>query len=359
MHATVVSNGAAGTNRSAASQAGGSGSVDASMKALAYDPASDRFAPAEQPEPVPGEHDVLVRVHACGLNPVDAKIRLWRDSAPGMRAGWVGGLDVSGEIVARGAAVTAWEIGDRVLYHGDMYRPRGGFAELAVNDARTLVKHPDVPAAFAAATPCAAWTAWRALVDKLRASEKDTLFIAGGAGGVGSFAVQIARLLGVGRVITTASAANHDYVRSLGATDAIDYHTADVAAQVLALTEGRGVTIALDTVGGENDVLTATVLGYEGQMVELARVVRPASYPGAFGKGLSFHQLSLGGGHRHGEASRHSLVEAGRRVSALVESGAIKPPRLETIPLEQVGEALTRMREQHTVGKVVMTLGAS
>ena len=222
--------------------------------------------------------------------------------------------------------------------------------------ARTLVKHPDVPAALAAATPCAAWTAWRALVDKLRASDKDTLFIAGGAGGVGSFAIQIARALGVRRVITTASSENHDYVRSLGATDAIDYHTGDVAGQVLALTDGQGVSIALDTVGGNNDILTASVLAYEGQMVELARVVRPDAYPGAFGKGLSFHQLSLGGGHRHGEAGRQSLVEAGCRVSALVESGTIKPPRLETIPLERVAEALARMREQRTVGKIVMTL---
>lgn len=328
------------------------------MRALAYDPASDHFVLTDLAQPTPGEHDVLVRVHACGLNPADAKIRLWRDSAPGMSAAWVGGLDVAGEIVALGAAVTSWAIGDRVLYHGNMLRPHGGFAEFAVNDARTLVSHPDVPSALAAATPCAAWTAWRALVDKLHASDKDTLFIAGGAGGVGSFAIQIARLLGVGRVITTASAENHNYVRSLGATDTIDYHTGDVAGQVLALTDGRGVTIALDTVGGENDILTATVLAYEGQMVELARVFRPNVYPGAFGKGLSFHQLSLGGGHRHDETGRHSLVEAGRRVSALVESGAIKPPRLETIPLAAVGDALTRMREQRTVGKIVMTLGA-
>jgi NADPH2:quinone reductase len=324
------------------------------MKALAYDPASDRFVLTEQPEPAPGEHDVLVRVHACGLNPADAKIHLWQTSAPGMSAAWVTGLDVSGEIVARGSAVTSWEIGDRVLYHGDMLRPHGGFAELALNDARTLVKHPNVPSVIAAATPCAAWTAWRALVDKLRASEKDTLFIAGGAGGVGSFAIQIARHLGVRRVITTAASANHDYVRSLGATDAIDYRTDDVPSRVLALTDGRGVSIAIDTVGGDNDIVTASVLAYEGQMVEIARVVRPHVYPGTFGKGFTFHQLSLGSGHRHGEAGRQLLVEAGRRVSALIESGAIEPPRLESIPLEQVGGALKQMREQRTVGKVVM-----
>jgi NADPH2:quinone reductase len=175
-----------------------------------------------------------------------------------------------------------------------------------------------VPAALAAAAPCAGWTAWRALVDKLHASDKDTLFIAGGAGGVGSFAIQIARAPGVRRVITTASAENDDYVRSLGATDAIDYHTGDVAGQVLALTDGQGASIALDTVGGNNDILTASVLAYEGQMVELARVLRPEAYPGAFGKGTQLPSVSLGGGQRHGEAGRHSLVEAGRQVWALV-----------------------------------------
>src|SRR3954469_4425784 len=211
------------------------------MKTLAYDPASDRFSLLEQPPPIPAEHDVLVRVHACGLNPADAKINLWQRSAPGMKAGWVGGLDVSGEIVALGSAVTSWSVGDRVLYHGDMFRPHGGFAELAIQDARILVAHPAVAPELAASTPCSAWTAWRALVDKLHASNNDSIFIAGGAGGVGSFALQIARLLGVRRLITTASAANHEYVRSLGATDAIDYHDGEVIAQVLALTNGEGV----------------------------------------------------------------------------------------------------------------------
>lgn len=326
------------------------------MQALIYYPESDRFCVAEQPQPSPGPHDVLVRVHACGLNPVDAKIHQWHNMAPGMRAGWVPGLDVSGEIATLGSAVTAWKVGDRVLYHGDMFRPNGGFAEFAIQDARTLIAHPDVPAEFAAATPCAGWTAWRALVDKLHVQGVDCAFIAGGAGGVGSFALQIARHFGVKRIIASASRSNHDYVRSLGATDVIDYRTEDVVQQVMALTDGQGVPIALDTVGGDNDVVTASVLGYEGQMVELVRVVRPDAYPDAFMKGLSFHQLSLGSGHRHGQRARDMLIEAGQQVSALVASGNIKPPKVMTIQLDDVGEALKTMRGQHTVGKVVLTL---
>jgi NADPH:quinone reductase-like Zn-dependent oxidoreductase len=326
------------------------------MKALRYQPASDRFSIAEQPVPEPGEHDVLVRVHVCGLNPVDAKIDQWHATVPGMTGDWVAGLDVSGEIVARGPAVTSWRIGDGVLYHGDMFRPHGGFAEFAIQDARTLVAHPDVAPDVAAATPCAGWTAWRALVDKLHARGVESLFIAGGAGGVGTVAIQLARCLGVAQVITTASRANHDYVRSLGATAAIDYHEEDAAALVMALTNGQGVRIALDTVGGDTDLVTAAVLGYEGQMVELVRTVRPEAYPDAFMKGLGFHQLSLGSGHRHGQPGRDTLIEAARQVSALLQSGSLKVPRLTTIRLEDTGDALKEMRGQRTVGKIVMKL---
>ena len=225
----------------------------------------------------------------------------------------VGGLDVSGEIVARGSAVTSWAIGERVLYHGDMFRPHGGFAELAIHDTRTLVRHPDAPPLLAASTPCAGWTAWRALVDKLHVGGGTTLFIAGGAGGVGSFAIQVARVLGVRRIIATASAVNHDYVRSLGATDVLDYHTDGIAAQICALTGGDGVAAAVDAVGGENDILCASALAHDGQMVELVRALRPEAYSGALEKSLSFHQLSLGSGYRQGEAARRQLVEAGEQ----------------------------------------------
>lgn len=324
------------------------------MRALTYNPANDQFVVQELPQPVPGPHDVLVRVHACGLNPVDAKIDQWHAMASAMHAGWVPGLDVSGEIVALGSDVTGWQVGARVLYHGDMFRPHGGFAQFALQDARALVRHPDVPAALAAASPCAGWTAWRALVDKLRIAGAESVFIAGGAGGVGSFAIQLARHLGVRRIITTASSANHDYVRQLGATDAIDYRVDDVAARIMELTGREGVPFALDTVGGDNDILTASVLGYEGQMVELVRVVRPEAYPDAFMKGLGFHQLSLGSGHRHGPRGREMLVAAGVQVSALLQSGIIKMPRLAEIALGEVGAALRAMRAQRTVGKIVM-----
>ncbi|WP_461538354.1 zinc-binding dehydrogenase [Spongorhabdus nitratireducens] len=326
------------------------------MRAVTYDPASDDFQLNEMPMPEPGRHDVLVKVLACGLNPVDAKINFWHSAAEGMSNQWVPGLDVSGEIVATGTAVQDWQIGDRVLYHGDMFRPHGGYAEYAIHDSRTLISHPDLAPEAAASIPCAGWTAWRALVDKLAIAGQKSIFIAGGAGGVGNYAIQIARYFGVEKIITTSSAANHDYLATLGATHLIDYRQEDVYARVMEMTDGDGVPVALDAVGGDNDIVTASVLGFEGQMVELVRTVRPAEYPDAFMKGLSFHQLSLGSGHRYGDASRKAMTEAGVQLASLIECGRVETPRLDTIGLEQVGDTLKMIRQQRTVGKIVMKL---
>ena len=278
------------------------------MKALTYNPVTDDFVVQVLPVPTPGAGDVLVKVHACGLNPVDSKINFWHGAASDMNSQWTPGLDVSGEIVALGENVEGWKVGDKVLYHGNMFRPHGGYAEYAVQEASTMVVHPDLPVEQAAATPCAGWTAWRALVDKLRIQEHDAIFIAGGAGGVGSYAIQIARHFGVKKIITTSSAKNHEFLRSLGATHLIDYREEDVFSRVMEITDNQGVPVALDAVGGDDDILTASILGYESQMVELVRTLRPESYKDAFDKGLSFHQLSLGSGHRHGVAGQQELT---------------------------------------------------
>lgn len=327
------------------------------MKAMTYQRKQDTFSIAEVETPtIISQQDVLVRVYAVALNPVDAKVHLWHSMVPGMDDDFVGGLDVSGEIVAVGSAVEGWSIGDRVLYHGNMRRVNGGFAEYALQDSRTLTTHPNVPSSIAAATPCAAWTAYRALVDKLDICNRKSIFIAGGAGGVGSFALQLAKYFGVETIITSASAAKHEYVKSLGATYAIDYHTQDIVAEVLKLTRDEGVEVSLDCVGGENDITCAAVLGFEGHMVELVKVVEPEKYSDAFLKGLSFHQLSLGSGHVHGDKGYASIVSAGDAVSKLLEQGDLKVPELEVIPLAQIGEKLLEMRQERTLGKIVASI---
>ncbi|WP_045391171.1 zinc-binding dehydrogenase [Vibrio rotiferianus] len=327
------------------------------MKAITYQKDQDTFTYTDIDTPaIASGLDVLVKVHAVGLNPVDAKVNLWHEMVDGMNDTFVGGLDVSGEIVAIGDKVSGWQVGDRVLYHGNMRRMSGGFAEYAIQDSRTLVAHPDVAPEVAAASPCAGWTAYRALVDKLNISTRKSIFIAGGSGGVGSFAIQLARFFGVETIITTSSASNHEFVRSLGATHVIDYKQEDVREQIMAITEGFGVEVSLDCVGGDNDILCASVLGFEGEMVELVRTTRATEYPGAFLQGLTFHQLSLGSGHVNGARGLQSIVEAGTSFSALLEAGNIKVGNLKVIALEAAGEALLSIRQQRTVGKVVVKI---
>ncbi len=326
------------------------------MLALTFNPANDTFAIRELPIPVPGSGDVLVRVAACGLNPVDAKITRWKAMVPDMDADWTPGLDVSGEIVQVGTGVEGWKAGDRVLYHGNMLRPHGGLAEYAIHKADTLIAHPPVSSAVAAATPCAGWTAWRALHDKLRIEREHSFLVTGGSGGVGGFAIQIAKDLGLQQIIATCSAKNHAYVLSLGATAAIDYRVEDVTARVRELTGGKGVDRALDTVGPDEDIVVAESLAFEGEMVELVDVVRPGAYRDVFQRGLSFHQLSLGAGHRAGPEAEARIVQAGIACSRMLTEGRLTVPVLETIPLTEAGPRLDEIRERRSVGKTVVVL---
>ncbi len=326
------------------------------MKALTYHKDTDEFVVTELEKPTPAKGEVLVKVVATGLNPVDAKINKWCVAARDMDDTWVPGLDVSGIIEEVGEGVTNWAVGDAVLYHGNMFRPHGGYAEYAVTDAQTLTKHPKVDPVIAAATPCAGWTAWRALVDKLNIADRNSLLVMGGSGGVGGFAIQIAKHFGTEKIFATCSDRNTDYVTSLGATHTIDYSWEDAMSIVFQNTNMQGAEAALDTVGDDNDITAADCLGFEGHLAEIVNTLRPAAYNNAFLKGLSFHQLSLGAAHRAGDKAKANLVKAGTAFSKLLEEGEITVPRLQEISLEKVGEALKGIRNQRTVGKIVLKL---
>ncbi|MDB1125354.1 zinc-binding dehydrogenase [Vibrio algarum] len=325
------------------------------MKSIAYQKSTDTFSLKELPVPtLETETDVVVKVSVVGLNPVDTKVNIWNSMVENMDDSFVGGLDVSGEIVEVGAKVTDWKVGDQVLYHGDMRRPNGGFAQFAVHDSRTLTRKPDVSHEVAAASPCAAWTAYRALYNKITIAGSKSIFIAGGAGGVGSFAIQFAKLEGIETIITTSSESKHSYVKSLGATHVIDYRTQDVIEEVMKITGDLGVEYSLDCVGGENVFICAKVLGFEGEMVELVDVVNPTLIPDAKANGLSFHQLSLGSGHINGDKGRSAIVNTGLAVSKLLEKGQVHVPELQVISLSEVPNMLKEMRNQKTLGKVVV-----
>jgi NADPH:quinone reductase-like Zn-dependent oxidoreductase len=322
------------------------------MKALIYRPDSDEFLLQNVPEPDAHGFNVKIRVIATGLNPVDSKVNYWYPNVPDQASHFVGGLDVAGEIIAVGEDVTHWQPGDRVLYHGNMFRPSGGFAEYALHDSRTLIKLPAVDPVEAAATPCAGWTALHALKSKLNIERRSSILIAGGAGGIGTFAIQLAKLHGVKAIIATASAAKHSYLQSLGATHTIDYHKDDIPNTVRDITRNQGVEVALDAVGGENDILCANSLGFEGELCGLVSTLRPERYKAPFNLGLSFHQLSLGAAHTH---NPHLLLELGTSFSRLLEDRKISCPKIETVDFSGLGDGLLALRKKKTSGKIVFT----
>ncbi|SEG37925.1 zinc-binding dehydrogenase [Vibrio hangzhouensis] len=324
------------------------------MKALTYQKKHDRFQIQTLAIPVPNEHQVLVKVRACGLNPVDTKIVHWQSLVSNMGDDFVVGLDVVGEIIETGDQVKDWKVGDNVLFHGNMFSQYGGLAEYCLQDSRTLTTLPDVPVEVAAATPCAGWTAWRALVDKLKVQQRQSVFISGGAGGVGGFAIQIAKYFGLNTIITTCSEKNSDYVKQLGATHAINYQNENVVDEIMKITANEGVNIALDCVGAESERFCADALEFEGEMVELVETANLTQYHQAKARGLTVHQLSFGAGYANGPKGRDSILKAGLSFSELLSQGALNVPQIKTIALDQAGEALIEMRKQRTVGKIVV-----
>ncbi|MCA9908950.1 MAG: alcohol dehydrogenase catalytic domain-containing protein, partial [Anaerolineae bacterium] len=197
------------------------------MKALVIDhpgsPRDWRMSEIPDPRPMPGE--VLVRVHAVGLNPADYKIAEWGN--PAWKYPHIMGLDVAGIIAEVGENVSGWQVGDAIYYHGDFTR-RGGFAEYTTIPAHVIAPLPKTLSfAEAASVPCSGFAAYQGLFRKLTLKPGSIVLIQGGAGGVGSYAIQLSAHAGA-VVMTTASARNNDYVRTLGAQHVIDYQTEDV-----------------------------------------------------------------------------------------------------------------------------------
>src|SRR5690554_4569335 len=258
------------------------------------------LALSELPMPAPAEGEIRVRVHAAGLNPVDYKV-----AANGHRA-WVYpfvlGLDVAGTVDEVGAGVTGWAIGDRVVYHGDLTK-LGGFAEYSITTAHTVAAIPDgISFVDAAAFPCAGLTAYQAIQRKMNMHlhSGQSILVHGGAGGVGGYAIQLARIYGASQIITTASAANFDFVRGLGATDCIDYNHEDVEQRVMDITNGHGVDLILNTINRATAQKDMSLLIFGGQLTCIAGAPEVVADFQPGNKTFTLHKTALGGAHGSG-----------------------------------------------------------
>ncbi|MCA1011150.1 zinc-binding dehydrogenase [Halobacillus halophilus] len=304
----------------------------------------------EPPKPCKGE--VLIEVHAAGLNPVDYKTA--SNGHPDWSYPHILGLDSAGIIRELGEGVTEWSIGDPVVYHGDLTRD-GAFAEYNITTAHTISRIPEgVSFVNAAALPTAGYTAFQALHRKLPLDQTETLLIHAGAGGVGGFGIQLAKAAGK-TVISTASSHNHDHVRLLGADFVIDYRNEEVEARVMDITEGRGVDAVVDTVSSQNATESLGYLAHMGHLVYIAGApdfskVKP------FTQVISYHEIALGAIHKADMQSQEDLRRMGATMLDMVRHGKLETLVSEIVDLDNVPEALERLADRHVSGKIVAKL---
>lgn len=291
---------------------------------------------ASIPAPEPGDGQVLVRVHAAAVNPVDWKQR--RGLVPGPLPTVPGG-DVSGVVeVSRSAEFAA---GDAVcgLASG------GGYAEFATADARNVVHTPDgVPHAQAAAVPVSGLTAWQALFDSAALRDGETVLIAGAAGGVGHLAVQFATLAGA-QVIGTGSTRNRDVVLGLGAHRYLDYTRQDPADAV------AGVDVVIDTVGGPVTRSLIPVIRPGGVLVS-TEYPTPADWPATEDRAHAARVTADLMVMRPDPSQLRHIVD-------LVADGVVRVHLAGVLPLADAAQAQLRSESGHTSGKLVLDVSAT
>lgn len=283
--------------------------------------------------PAPGTGELLVRVHFASINPVD-----WKRQEDGdLRFPATPGGDFAGEVVARGAGVTGFPCGTAVAGIADPDGDGGSYAEYVVVPVAAVVLKPEpYSMAEAAAYPTVAIAGWRFLVADAAVKPGDRVLVHGGAGGVGSVVVQLAKAAGA-HVTATASVRNHDYLRQIGADVTIDYTTTrfeDVA---------RDMDIVVDTAGGDTTTRSAAVLRAGGRLVSPAggvpaalcvgaRFTCPASAPWDVQRGLAY-------------------------VAPVIAQGRLRINIDATYPLEAIVQAQQHSRGGRTRGKIVVDMG--
>lgn len=287
----------------------------------------------EAPRPQPRPDDVLIRVHAAGVNPVDWKIRegyareALKHSLP-LIPGW----DVSGVVEAAGPAVTRWKPGDEVVSRPDIARG-GAYAEfIAVRESEIARKPQSLDHVHAAAVPLAALTAWQALFDAAALAPGQTVLIHAAAGGVGSFAVQLAKWKGA-RVIGTASGRNQAFLKTLGADETIDYTTARFENVV------HDADVVLDTMGGDTQQRSWQALREGGILSTILAPPPDGAVPP--GKRLAYTFVQPN-------------AEQLDRIATLIDSGKLRPIVETVLPLGEARRGQELSQAGHVRGKIVL-----
>jgi putative PIG3 family NAD(P)H quinone oxidoreductase len=312
-----------------------------------------RIGAAEAPAPGPGE--VLIEVAAAGVNRPDCMQRLGvYPPPPGESA--IPGLEVSGRIAALGPDVASLRVGDEVC----ALVGSGGYAEYCVAAAPLCLPVPKALSLVeAAGVPETFFTVYDNVFTRGRLKAGETLLVHGGSSGIGSTAIQLAKAFGAKVIATAGSAAKCAFCRTLGADCAINYKTQDFLAEAKAFTQGRGVDVVLDMVGGSYFARNLSALALEGRLVQIA-----ATEGGVIEKfnlwTMLTKRLTLTGSTLRARTVAQKAEIAARlreKVWPLLEAGKVKPIIHATFPLEDARQAHELMESSAHVGKILLVTG--
>lgn len=311
------------------------------------------LVPKEVPVPQPGDGQILVKVAAAGVNRPDVQQRLGSYPPPPGHSP-LPGLEVAGEVVALGANVARWRVGDKVcaLVNG------GGYAPYCIaEDVQALPVPAGLSMVEAAGLPETIFTVWNNVFDRGRLGPGEWFLVHGGTSGIGTCAIQMAKGFGARVIATAGSAEKVASCKSLGADVAIDYRTQDFVKEIKAATGGHGVDVILDMVGGEYTERNIVAAAEDGRIVQIA------SLGGAEAKinvaRLMVKRVTLTGSTlrpRSRDVKGRWARDIEQRVWPLVEAGRIKVVIDSTFPLAQAADAHRRMETSQHIGKIVLVV---
>lgn len=293
--------------------------------------------------------DVLIRTSFASINPVDYKLA--NNHFSSWTYPYIIGLDFAGVVVDVGIDCKTFKVGDLVAAHGDLTYG-GALAEYVIHPEHVLFKLPDdYNLSKAAALPCAGLTAYQALVRKMNIKSAKTIFIQGGSGGVGSFAILIAKSLGL-NVIATCSSKNIAYVKNLGADIVLDYNTSDVYAKIKELYP-KGVDYILETTNKDNLQRDLSILAFNGQIASIVGVLDTTSIM-EFTTGFGFHEVALGGAYL--SAHHYSQCDLSKMGYELVSLLGDRCPEIKIYQLSDYKQAFLDLQANKYAGKIVLSL---
>jgi NADPH2:quinone reductase len=313
----------------------------------------DVLRPAVRRVPKPAAGEILIRVHAAGVNRPDALQRAG-SYAPPPGASDLPGLEAAGEVVAVGPGGSRWSVGDRVC----ALLPGGGYAEYALTHEDHALPVPEGMDMVAAAGLCETFfTVWSNVFTRGCLAAGESFFVHGGSSGIGTTAIQLARARGARVFATAGSEAKCQACLDLGAELAINYRNADFVAAVREATDGRGVDLVLDMVGGDYIPRDVRALAQDGRLVMIAHL-QGASVE------LNFAQVMVKRLTITGSTLRPQSVEAKARIAddlrrevwPLLDAGRIAPVLDRTYALAEAAAAHARLESSAHVGKIVLTV---